>query len=106
MTAGKAADDSQRLLLFRFLVLLSRQLGFHFATAQKMAGEPMNQHFLTFGASMFGGVFNLDNVSRDSDLVQIVLSQDAWYQPFEDTLQNKFPYLVMRVKGINDVAKK
>lgn len=68
-----------------------------------MAGDPMHQHFMTFGASFFGGIFNLSLISPESDLVQMILDEEGWYEPFEDVLHNKFPYLLARVKGINDV---
>ena len=68
-----------------------------------MAGDPMHQNFLTFGAHFYGGVFNMHDVTKDSDLVHMMLSEEAWYQPFERSLHKKFPYLVRRVKGINDV---
>ena len=45
----------------------------------------------------------MHDVTKDSDLVHMMLSEEAWYQPFERSLHKKFPYLVRRVKGINDV---
>ena len=70
-----------------------------------MAGDPMHQHFMTFGATFFGGIFNQDNISPDSDLVQMVLSEEGWYEPFDSVLHSKFPYLLNRVKGINDILQ-
>ena len=68
-----------------------------------MAGDPMHQHFMTFGASFFGGIFNLETITPESDLIQLVLNEDSWGEPFEDRLHSKFPYLLSRVKGINDL---
>ena len=89
---------------FRILVALARQLGYHFAKVQKMAGDPMHQNFLTFGASFFGGNVNHESISAESHLVEMLLNEDTWYEPFETNLQRKFPCLLNRVKGINDIV--
>lgn len=75
-------DSQQKLVKFRILVIFSRQLGYHFAKTQTMAGDPMHQNFLTFGASFFGGVVNQGNITPESHLVEMVLKEDSWYEPF------------------------
>lgn len=45
---------------FRFLTIVARQLGYHFAKVftDGLAGDPEHHPFFVFGAKLFGGAFN------------------------------------------------
>jgi len=52
---------------FRFLCLIVRQIGFHFAKVhQGLAGSPQQQGFLTFGISLFGGMLKHSVIDANS----------------------------------------
>lgn len=97
-----AATKLDTSVKFRFLTLLVRQLGFHFAKIQNgLAGSPQHQNYISFGAIFYGGAFKYEVIESDSRLVEFILDEDNWSEPFEETLTSKFPYLVSKVIGIN-----
>lgn len=80
---------------FKILVTVVRQCAIVMSDILNIDAPLEEIGYQAFGCEVFGGEFNFSVIEVGSPFINYILDVGNWSDPFRDTLNKKFPHLLI-----------